>query len=355
MDRATVDAYDRRGATWAARRTPVRAGDARAFARSLAPGTRRLDLGCGAGRYLGELGTPAVGIDASLTMLGLCREAVPGVPVVLGDLENLPFGRHTFGAAWANMSYLHVARDRLPAALAQLHAVLVPGAPLDLQVLAGDYEGDALPQDDVGGRFFAAWRPETLGDVVVGAGFELESVGVHDEVVRVRARRGRTLPDTVGPGMRLLLVGLNPSVYSADAGVGFARAGNRFWGAAVAAGMTARPRDPWHLLRVHGVGMTDVVKRATPRAAELTPDEYRAGMGRVERLVTWLEPGAVCFVGLGAWRAARDRGARAGIQPEGLGGRPVYVMPSTSGLNAHATPAVLAEHVRAALALAASV
>jgi len=68
--------------------------------------------------------------------------------------------------------------------------------------------------------------------------------------------------------------------------------------------------------------------------------------------VEWLEPGAVCFVGLAGWRAAIDRRARAGVQPEPFGGRPAYVMPSTSGLNARVPPAELADHLRAAAALA---
>jgi TDG/mug DNA glycosylase family protein len=98
--------------------------------------------------------------------------------------------------------------------------------------------------------------------------------------------------------------------------------------------------------------MTDLVKRATARADELTADEYRAGAARVERLVEWLQPGAVCFVGLSGWRIVVDKKAVAGPQPEGFGGRPAYVMPNTSGVNAHATPAVLADHLRAAAALA---
>ncbi len=71
----------------------------------------------------------------------------------------------------------------------------------------------------------------------------------------------------------------------------------------------------------------------------------------MQRLVRWLEPGAVCFVGLAGWRAAVDRRATAGEQPDGLGGRPVYVMPSTSGLNARVPLADLAEHLRAAIEL----
>ena len=88
--------------------------------------------------------------------------------------------------------------------------------------------------------------------------------------------------------MRLLVCGLNPSVRAADAGVGLVTPGNRFWPAALAAGLVTRDRDPRHALLAHGVGMTDLVKRATPRAAELTRDEYRAGVERLGRLCAWL-------------------------------------------------------------------
>jgi len=91
------------------------------------------------------------------------------------------------------------------------------------------------------------------------------------------------------------------------------------------------------------------VKRATPRADDLTRDEFRSGAARVERLVAWLEPGAVCFVGLGGYRAAVDRHAQTGWQPAPFGGRPAYVMPNTSGLNARVPPAELEAHLRAAI------
>jgi TDG/mug DNA glycosylase family protein len=152
--------------------------------------------------------------------------------------------------------------------------------------------------------------------------------------------------------MRLLMCGLNPSLYAADAGVGFARPGNRFWPATLAAGIVSTDRSPDRALADHGVGMTDLVKRATVAAAELTADEYRAGLERVRRLVAWLRPGAVCFIGLAGWRAAVDRRAVAGVQPADLGGVPVYVMPSTSGLNARVPAAELADHLRAAARLA---
>lgn len=354
MDRATVDVYESRGLDWASRRRPVRRDDARTFAKRVPHGALRIDVGCGAGRYTGDLGCPVVGLDAARTMLEECRRVTPGALLVQADLEALPFGPRALAGAWANMSYLHVARAHLPLALADLHRSLAVGAPLDVQVLHGDYEGSALPQDDIGGRFFAAWTTDSLVDVLDGAGFAVSACEVADDVVRARAERRRTLPDYVGPGMTLLVVGLNPSLYAADAGVGYARPGNRFWPSALAAGLVTEDRDPVHALRRHHLGMTDLVKRATVGAAELTRDEYRLGVARVERLVRWLVPGAVCMVGLSGWRAAVDGTAVAGVQPRHLGGRPVYVMPSTSGANAHARPAELTAHLRAAAALAES-
>jgi TDG/mug DNA glycosylase family protein len=151
----------------------------------------------------------------------------------------------------------------------------------------------------------------------------------------------------------MLVCGLNPSVYSADRGIGFARPGNRFWPAALEAGIVTRDRDPWHAVRHHGIGFTDVVKRATPNADVLTTDEYRDGWRRIEHLAAWLQPRVVAFVGLAAWRAAVDRAAVAGLQPTPIGGRPAYVLPSTSGRNAHSSLADLVAHFAAADEVAA--
>lgn len=184
--------------------------------------------------------------------------------------------------------------------------------------------------------------------VCEGAGFAVQRVTRG----RVRARRLLTLPDTVGADMRLLVCGLNPSVYSAERGVGYARPGNRFWPAARRAGIvTTAELDTRHALRVDGVGITDLVKRATVAASELTRDEYRAGVDRLTRLVTWLRPAAVCFVGLAGWRAAVDRNATPGPVPEGFAGVPAYVMPSTSGLNAKTSLDDLATHLANAISL----
>jgi TDG/mug DNA glycosylase family protein len=146
-----------------------------------------------------------------------------------------------------------------------------------------------------------------------------------------------------------MVCGLNPSLVSADAGFGYAGATNRFWKAALSAGVVSRAGNPWRAVGVDRVGLTDLVKRATTGAGELAADEYRAGASRVAWLAGWLRPAAVCFVGLEGWRAAVDRRAVAGWQPGGFGGVPAYVMPSSSGRNASTTPADLAVHLRAAL------
>jgi double-stranded uracil-DNA glycosylase len=360
VERATVEIYEDRGEKWAreAAENTARRSAAEELGVAVAQSRVRIDVGCGAGRYTDALGEPCIGLDAARKMLGLAKVAAPHALLVQADLEALPFGRATLHGGWANMSYLHLPRKRLPGALADLQRAMVVGAPFDMQVLEGDFEGTGLKQDRIGGRFFSAWDPGRLTDVVTGAGFDVANVeteggqGGREGVVRLRATRARTLPDTVGPGMRLLVCGLNPSTYSADAGVGFARGSNRFWRAAVASGIVDKARDARHALVANHIGMTDMVKRATRTASELSNDEYRDGTKRVTRLVEWLEPRAVCFVGLAGWRAAVDATAVAGVQDRSFGGRPAYVMPSTSGINANSQVEELTEHFRAAADLA---
>lgn len=352
MDHQTVGIYEARAAEYDRAREPVRRREAAGFGRDVARGAVRLDVGSGAGRYTAALGRPVVALDAALAMLNLTRAHASHAMCVQADIEHLPLRRTSSGGAWASMTYHHVPRTRLPMALAELHWALDVGAPADLTTVHGDYEGTSLPDDDFPGRYFASWNEDELGDVVTGAGFTVERVGRSGPNVRVEARRARTLPDTVGAGMRVLVCGLNPSLFAADAGVGFARPTNRFWSAAVAAGLVSKPRDTRHALVAHGVGMTDLVKRATVRSSELGPHEYRAGAARVERLVRWLAPGAVCFVGLEGWRLAIDRRATTGPVDGGFAGVPAYLMPSTSGLNAHARFDDLVAHLRRARAMA---
>jgi TDG/mug DNA glycosylase family protein len=153
--------------------------------------------------------------------------------------------------------------------------------------------------------------------------------------------------------MQILVCGLNPSVVAADAGFGYAGTTNRFWAAASASGLISVPRNPVAALNADRVGMTDMAKRATARSGELLRTEYTEGAARVHRLVEWLQPRLVLFVGLEGWRHAVDRTASPGLQPAPFGGAPAYVMPSTSGVNGHTTLADLVGHMEAALAYSA--
>lgn len=280
--------------------------------------------------------------------------------MVQADLRALPFARHSLRAVWANKSLVHLERARVPLALWDLHRAMAVGAVAHLGLFGGDREHEGFDDDPFAGRSFSLWPTDLLADVVTGAGFGLLEVDEPERdahrgdvpYLALRLRRLRTLADTVGPGMRLLLVGLNPSLHAADSGVGFSGPGNRGWPALAASGLATADRDPLHLLIHDGIGMTDLVKRATAKAAELRPEEYRAGLARLERLCAWLQPAAVCVVGLTGWRHAVDRRAVAGVQPGTLGGRPVWLMPNPSGLNAHVTVDDLAAELRAAAALA---
>jgi TDG/mug DNA glycosylase family protein len=351
MERETVNIYERQADTYAALRPPKHRARAAAFAEAAPSGRPLLDVGCGPGGYLPDLlaaGRDAVALDAARAMLDLARASAPAAWSVQGDIAALPFRPGSLGAAWARNTYLHIRRADLPIALAHLHRSVAVGAPIVLSVVEGDDEG-LIANDDIGGRFFANWRRDPLADVIIGAGFDLDGIESVGDEMWVTATRARTLPDFIGAEMRVLVCGLNPSLVAADAGVGFAGRTNRFWPAALEAGLVTRTHDGFHALTVDRVGMTDLVKRATPRAADLTVAEYSAGVGRVRRLVQWLRPSVVLFIGLTGWRAAVDREARAGLQPARFGEARAYVMPSTSGANAHTSRADVETHLRAAL------
>jgi len=353
VDERTIRVYEDGAQRWRDLRPARFSERAAAMGTALPSGAIRVDLGCGAGKHLPYLGAPVVALDGALAMVRLARETFPDAWPIRADVLELPFRRGGLGAAWARSIYVHVPKVDLPRALAELHRVVTVGAPVDLTMEFGAREGEDEDDTEFPGRFFALWEPEPLRALLVGAGFSVD-VCEHDggEWIQVQATRARTLPDFVGPGMRLLIVGLNPSEVAADRGYGFAGPTNRFWPAAVAAGLVTKAKDPLHALRVDHVGMTDLVKRASPSAKELTAPEYRAGFARLEDLVAWLQPRAVCFAGLTGWRAVADRKATAGVQDRTVGGRPVYVMPNPSGLNAHDTVATLTDRLRAALALA---
>jgi TDG/mug DNA glycosylase family protein len=152
----------------------------------------------------------------------------------------------------------------------------------------------------------------------------------------------RTVLDVLGKDLKVLFVGINPSLRSAEVGHNFARPGNRFYPALHAAGFTPRQLRPDEdgTLPAYGVGITNFVARPTRAADELSRDELRAGARRLEALVAELQPRLVAVLGLGAYQAAFARPkARMGRQPEPIGGRPGWILPTPSGLTAQYTPA----------------
>lgn len=168
-----------------------------------------------------------------------------------------------------------------------------------------------------------------------------------DELV---AAREMTIPDVVAPGLDVLFSGINPGLYSAATGFHFARPGNRFWPALHRAGFTPRllrPDEQGELPRF-GLGITNIVARATARADELTADELRAGAVQLGGMVREWRPRVLAIVGISAYRTAFGRGAAVvGEQDEGMGATRVWVLPNPSGLNAHYQLPALVEEFRA--------
>ena len=116
----------------------------------------------------------------------------------------------------------------------------------------------------------------------------------------VAAAAGRFVPDVIGPGLRVLFCGINPSLYSAAVGHHFARPGNRFWPALHAAGLTERLLSPWEdeALLDRGYGVTNLVNRATATAGELSVEEFIAGRKRLAAKLRRYRPRIVAFLGV---------------------------------------------------------
>jgi len=151
------------------------------------------------------------------------------------------------------------------------------------------------------------------------------------------AARNATIPDVAAPGLRVLFCGINPSLYSAAVGYHFARPGNRFWAALQASGFTQRqlrPDEQDQLLGL-GLGITNVVARATARADELTTAELSEGGRLLRAKAGRLRPRWLAIVGVTAYRVAfSDPGASVGPQQQDLGQTRLWALPNPSGLNA---------------------
>jgi TDG/mug DNA glycosylase family protein len=152
------------------------------------------------------------------------------------------------------------------------------------------------------------------------------------------AARGRTVPDVIGAGLRVLFCGINPGLYSGAVGHHFARPGNRFWKVLHVAGFTPRQVSPFEERELLGLGLgvTNLVARTTTSADELSVDELRLGATRLRRKICRYRPLFVAFLGLGAYRAAfAQPSARMGLQETAVCGSRLWLLPNPSGLNAH--------------------
>jgi double-stranded uracil-DNA glycosylase len=153
----------------------------------------------------------------------------------------------------------------------------------------------------------------------------------------LRAAVGRSIPDVIAPGLRVLFVGINPGLYSGATGYHFARPGNRFWPTLHRAGFTRRqlsPHESKELLQL-GIGITNLVNRTTATAAELSAEELRAGADRLRATVGRYRPWAVAVLAVSGYRTAFEQPkAPVGRQAEDLEGSELWVLPNPSGLNA---------------------
>jgi double-stranded uracil-DNA glycosylase len=164
-----------------------------------------------------------------------------------------------------------------------------------------------------------------------------------------------TLPDLLREGLDLVFVGINPSLYSVARGHYFARAANRFWPCFSASRLSERARHaigvatlkPEHdgFLIEHGIGFTDVAKRATARADALDPAELAEGARHLIQRIARFQPRIACFHGITGYRpvaqalGATERRPSLGLQAPRIGATRLYLVPNPSGLNAHFTRA----------------
>jgi TDG/mug DNA glycosylase family protein len=152
------------------------------------------------------------------------------------------------------------------------------------------------------------------------------------------------LTDRIAPGVRVLLVGINPGVRSAQTGHHFAGPTNRFWGLLYEAGVIPEPITHEGDVRLPewGLGMTNLVARPSPGIDDLRPAEYLEGWKILERKIDKYRPQVVAFVGVTMYRAlwrvlghTEPPAIAPGFQKATVHGARLFVLPNPSGRNAH--------------------
>ncbi|MDJ0462393.1 G/U mismatch-specific DNA glycosylase [Streptomyces sp. H27-C3] len=162
----------------------------------------------------------------------------------------------------------------------------------------------------------------------------------------LQAARDHLIPDVVADGLRVLFCGINPGLMSAATGHHFARPGNRFWPVLHLSGFTPRQLKPPEQgeLTSYGLGITNVVARASARADEISDEEFREGGRLLTARVELLRPRWLAVVGITAYRTAfGEKRASIGQQVRTIGATRIWALPNPSGLNAHWTAQTMAE------------
>lgn len=160
-----------------------------------------------------------------------------------------------------------------------------------------------------------------------------------------------TLPELLAPDLRVVFVGINPSLYAVAHGHYFARPQNRFWPAFSQSRLSLPMREALGVDRLRaehdvllpqfGFGLTDLVRRPTAQAGHLKPEEFRAAAPDLRERLQRVRPRLVCFHGMMSFRpflryglGIRDDEAEWGSQPHTFAGAPLWVIPNPSPANA---------------------
>lgn len=154
----------------------------------------------------------------------------------------------------------------------------------------------------------------------------------------LQAAVGKTINDVIAPNLRVLFCGINPGLWSGATGHHFAKPGNRFWKVLHLSGFSERLLSPHeeHELLNHGYGITNVVRRTSARADELSNEEIIAGSKNLIEKVLRFEPQILAVLGIGTYRIAFNHPkAKLGLQSETIGETRIWLLPNPSGLNAH--------------------
>jgi double-stranded uracil-DNA glycosylase len=146
----------------------------------------------------------------------------------------------------------------------------------------------------------------------------------------------KTLPDYLRKGMKLVIVGCNPSESSVRAGHYYSGRGNQFWPILHKSGVVPEPleyRDDKRIIEF-GIGLTDLVKKPTKGIEDLTRQDFAEGRIVLSQKLEEFAPRVIAFNGKSVYEQFAQRKCKYGLQAEHLYGARIYVLPSTSGQNA---------------------